>query len=234
MDIAGLGERVIEKLLETGKIKDIADIYTLDIEDLADLQLAGEKSSRILGEKAATSIIKSIESSRTRDPAALLSALGIRYVGSRVAEILSDSFGGVDGLESADENTLASVEGIGPRIAFSVAAFFRDPRNRKTIDKLRAAGVATRTGKKKVLDIDGSLKDLSFVFTGEMETRTRQEAESRVRQLGGATPSSVSRKTSFLVCGNNPGSKLSKAQSLGVKIIDEKAFLDMIGEGIND
>lgn len=228
MDITGLGERLMEKLVETGMIKDIADLYTLNPKDLAPLRLMGEKSSRVLGEKAAASVFSSIEASRSRPPEALIAALGIRYVGSRVAELLAGAFGGVDGLEAADENDLASIDGVGPRIAASVVAFFRDPANRETIAKLRAAGVATASQERPAQRGTGPLGGLSFVFTGELESMSRPRAEAEVRELGGGTPSSVSRKTSFVVCGSNPGNKLAKAQSLGVKIIDEKTYREMI------
>ncbi len=234
MDITGLGERLIDRLVETGIIKDIADIYTLDLEDLAPIKLVGEKSSRILGEKAAATLLASIDASRSRPPETLIAALGIRYVGARVAELLAEAFGDIDGLESADEETLASVEGVGPRIAASVTAFFRDPRNRSTLDKLRSAGVATASKERQTPRVDGPLKGLSFVFTGELEGMTRLEAEAVVRGSGGSTPSSVSRKTSFVVRGENPGSKLAKAQSFGVRIIDEREFRDLIGKALEN
>lgn len=228
MDITGFGERLIDRLVETGMIKDIADIYTLSLDDLAPIKLVGEKSSRILGEKAAATVLASIDASRSRPPEALIAALGIRYVGSRVAEILAEAFGGIDGLESSEENDLASIDGIGPRIAASVEAFFRDPANRETIAKLRAAGVATGSKVKPAQRGTGPLDGLSFVFTGELESMPRPRAEAEVRELGGSTPSSVSRKTSFVVCGSSPGGKLAKAQLLGVKVIDEKTYREMI------
>lgn len=228
MDITGLGERLIERLIETGKIKDISDIFFLTSGDLAPLQLVGEKSSRVLGEKAAASVISSIEASKSRPPEALIAALGIRYVGSRVAELLSESLGGVEDIASADEETLSSIDGVGPRIAASVAAFFRDPANRKTVERLGSAGVSTRSSGRSTRKGEGPLKSLGFVFTGELQSMTRPIAEAEVRKLGGNTPSSVSRKTSYVVSGENPGSKLSRAQALGVRIIDEKTYLEMI------
>ncbi len=227
MDIAGLGERVLERLVETESVRDIADIYSLSVEDLAELVLTGERSSRVLGEKAARTVLASVESSKDRPLASLISALGIRYVGSRVAEILAEAFGSLQGLQSADEETLASVDGVGPRIASSVAAFFRDARNRETVARLTEAGVTGRVQERDAAT-GVVLKGLSFVFTGEMTGMTRSEAESLVKELGGSAPSSVSRKTSFLVTGTDPGSKLAKARSLGVKVIDESSFLEMI------
>lgn len=229
MDIGGLGEKLLEKLVEKGIVRDFADIYSLTLNDLAPITLIGDKSSRILGEKAATFILASIESSRKRPFSSLITALGIKYVGPRVADILARAFGDIEKLSSSDEGTLASIEGIGPTIASSVSAFFRDAQNRKTLERLKAAGLNMSTAVVRGNEKKGPLAGQSFVFTGELEGMTRSEAESKVRELGGSTPSSVSRKTSFVVEGSNPGSKLAKAGSLGVRVIDEKAFLDLIG-----
>ncbi|MDD2516804.1 MAG: NAD-dependent DNA ligase LigA, partial [Synergistales bacterium] len=228
MDIGGLGEKLLEKLVEEGVVSDIADIYSLSMGDLAPILLTGEKSSRVLGEKAASSVLDSISSSKERPLSALIAALGIRYVGSRVAEILAEAFGSLEDLGSCDEDSLASIEGVGPRIASSVAAFFRDPRNRETIARLKAAGLNVSSSGSPQRGGVGPLKGLSFVFTGELEGMTRSEAENRVKELGGSTPSSVSRKTSFVVSGSAPGSKLAKAVTLGIRVIDEKTFLDLI------
>ena len=228
MDIGGLGEKLLEKLVEEGGVSDIADIYSLSMGDLAPILLTGEKSSRVLGEKAASSVLDSISSSKERPLSALIAALGIRYVGSRVAEILAEAFGSLEDLGSCDEDSLASIEGVGPRIASSVAAFFRDPRNRETIARLKAAGLNVSSSGSPQRGGVGPLKGLSFVFTGELEGMTRSEAENRVKELGGSTPSSVSRKTSFVVSGSAPGSKLAKAVTLGIRVIDEKTFLDLI------
>lgn len=228
MDIGGLGEKLLEKLVEEGVVSDIADIYSLSMGDLAPILLTGEKSSRVLGEKAASSVLDSISSSKERPLSALIAALGIRYVGSRVAEILAEAFGSLEDLGSCDEDSLASIEGVGPRIASSVAAFFRDPRNRETIARLKAAGLNVSSSGGPQRGGVGPLKGLSFVFTGELEGMTRSEAENRVKELGGSTPSSVSRKTSFVVSGSAPGSKLAKAVTLGIRVIDEKTFLDLI------
>ncbi len=228
MDIGGLGEKLLEKLVEEGVVSDIADIYSLSMGDLAPILLTGEKSSRVLGEKAASSVLDSISSSKERPLSALIAALGIRYVGSRVAEILAEAFGSLEDLGSCDEDSLASIEGVGPRIASSVAAFFRDPRNRETIARLKAAGLNVSSSGSPQRGGVGPLKGLSFVFTGELEGMTRSEAENRVKELGGSTPSSVSRKTSFVVSGSAPGSTLAKAVTLGIRVIDEKTFLDLI------
>ena len=228
MDIRGLGEKLLEKLVEEGLVRDIADIYSLSVDDLAPILLTGDKSSRVLGEKAASFVLASINSSKERPLSALIAALGIRYVGPRVAEILADAFGSLEELGSADEDSLASIEGVGPRIASSVVAFFRDPRNRETLARLKAAGLNVSSPGNRQRGDTGPLQGLSFVFTGELGGMTRSEAEDRVRELGGSTSSSVSRKTSFVVTGSSPGSKLAKAVTLGVRVIDEKTFLDLI------
>ncbi len=168
MDIGGLGEKLLEKLVEEGVVSDIADIYSLSMGDLAPILLTGEKSSRVLGEKAASSVLDSISSSKERPLSALIAALGIRYVGSRVAEILAEAFGSLEDLGSCDEDSLASIEGVGPRIASSVAAFFRDPRNRETIARLKAAGLNVSSSGSPQRGGVGLLKGLSFVFTGEL------------------------------------------------------------------
>jgi DNA ligase (NAD+) len=230
MDIGGLGEKLLAKLVEEGLVKDFADIYSLTLDDLASIRLTGDKSSRILGEKAASSILASIDLSRERPFPALLSALGIKYVGPRVAEILAGAFGNIERLSSSGEDVLASIEGIGPTIASTVAAFFSDPRNRRTLERLKAAGLTMSTPEAHGGEKGGPLGGLSFVFTGELEAMTRQEAEKIVKELGGATPTSVSGRTSFVVRGSNPGGKLAKAENLGVRVIVEKDFLDLVAE----
>ncbi|MEA3507423.1 MAG: NAD-dependent DNA ligase LigA [Synergistota bacterium] len=226
MDIQGLGEKVVEALLETGTVSGLADLYSLTPDMIEDIRLAGEKNERKLGRKTAESIVRSIEASKNRPLSNLLAALGIRFAGARVAGILADNFGDIDALSAADVETLAAIEGIGPVIAASVVTFFADEANRETIEKLRSAGVQlseekTRNGE------NGPWSGVSIVFTGELERATRKEAEMVARLLGALTPSSVSSKTGWLVCGASPGSKLQKARSLGVEILDEATFWSM-------
>ena len=133
-------------------------------------------------------------------------------------------------MSSSGEDVLASIEGIGPTIASTVAAFFSDPRNRRTLERLKAAGLTMSTPEAHGGEKGGPLGGLSFVFTGELEAMTRQEAEKIVKELGGATPTSVSGRTSFVVRGSNPGGKLAKAENLGVRVIVEKDFLDLVAE----
>ncbi len=226
MDIQGLGEKVVEALLETGMVSGLADLYSLTPDTIEDIRLAGEKNERKLGRKTAESIVRSIEASKNRPLSNLLAALGIRFAGARVAGTLADGFGGIDALSGANAETLAAIEGIGPVIAASVVTFFADETNRETIEKLRSAGVQlsekkTRNGK------NGPWSGVSIVFTGELERATRKEEETVARLLGALTPSSVSSKTGWLVCGASPGSKLQKARSMGVEILDEATFWSM-------
>ncbi len=229
MDIRGLGGKIVEKLVDSGMVKDYSDLYRLEVEDLAQLQLTGEGATRKLGEKSAKSILRSLEESKNRPLRDLLAALGIRFVGGTVAELLAQSFGSIDELVNAEEQELSEIEGIGPTIAASVAAFFRDEQNRAMIDKLRSAGLRL-TAQKRVSEGKGPFSELSVVFTGELENMTRSEAEELVRRLGGATASRVSGKTNLLVVGANPGSKLDEARKRGVRIADETEFFSMVKE----
>lgn len=229
MDVRGLGEKIVDKLVAEGMVKDFADLYRLDLEDLAQLQLSGEGATRKLGRKNAESILQSIEESKNRSLRDLLAALGIRFVGGRVAELLTETFGSVDDLMEADERQLSEIEGIGPEIAASVAAFFKDERNRAMIEKLRSAGLRF-TREEKAHIGEGPFSHLSVVFTGELESMTRSEAEEIVKRLGGSTASRVSGKTNLVVVGANPGSKYEEARRRGVETCDEGDFLSMIKE----
>jgi len=220
MDIQGLGEKLIDQLVEKGLVRDIADLYTLSEEELASLERMGKKSAQ--------NLIRALEASKNRPLANLIYALGIRYVGSRVAELLAENFGSLERLMEATEEEILQIEGIGPRIASSVVSFFRDEANRRTIERLIALGVKTRL-ERPALEKD-VWRGLRFVFTGELERATRLEAENIVKSLGGQISSDVSRKTSYVVVGKNPGSKLERAVNLGVKTIDEDSFWRMVEE----
>ncbi|MFP4481854.1 MAG: NAD-dependent DNA ligase LigA [Thermovirgaceae bacterium] len=233
MDIRGLGEKIVEKLVDTGIVRDYADLYRLNAENLAQLQLTGEGTRRRLGEKTAESIMRSIEESKDRPLRDLLAALGIRFVGGTVAEILSQAFGTMDNLMKAQEQELSEIEGIGPRIAASVAAFFRDDQNSTMIEKLRESGLRF-TAEETVPDEEGPFSQLSVVFTGELGSMTRSEAEDLVRRLGGTTASRVSGKTNLVVAGVNAGSKLEEARKRGVQVVDEEEFVSMVREAGTD
>jgi DNA ligase (NAD+) len=220
MDIQGLGEKLIDQLVERGLVCDIADLYTLSEEELASLERMGKKSAQ--------NLIRALEASKNRPLANLIYALGIRYVGSRVAELLAENFESLERLMEATEEEILQIEGIGPRIASSVVSFFRDEANRRTIERLIALGVKTRL-ERPALEKD-VWRGLRFVFSGELERATRLEAENVVKSLGGQVSSDVSRKTSYVVVGKNPGSKLERAVNLGVKTIDEDSFWHMVEE----
>ena len=222
MDIEGLGEKIVALLNAEGRIVDVADLYKLRPEDLAPLQRMGEKSAQ--------NLVEAVARSKQRPLARLLFALGIRHVGEQTARLLADAFGSLDAIARAGEEDLVAVEGIGPETAASVIHFFREKGNRALIERLRAEGVlpkarpAAKKGSAK-----GPLSGKSFVFTGGLESMTRDEAAKAVRALGGKVSSAVSNKTSYVVAGKDPGSKVEKAEKLGVEIPDEQTFLKLIG-----
>jgi DNA ligase (NAD+) len=221
MDIEGIGEKLAEALLKAGLIKDVGDIYTLEEEKLIGLERMGEKS--------ADNILKAIAESKKRPLSRVIFALGIRHVGSETAEILAKNFGSIDRLSQATAEELMAVPTIGPTIAESIVAFFRQASNRKVIDKLKKAGVRMAeeiTEKPREQPLAGK----EFVVTGKLDSFTRTEAEARIRELGGSVGSSVSKKTTYLVVGADPGSKLDRARELSTALLDEKQFLDMLEE----
>ena len=218
MDIRGLGDKLAEQLVEKKIIESLADIYDLTREDIMGLDRMGEKSAQ--------NLMESIENSKRRPLSALIAALGIRFVGDKVADILADHFGSMDALQAVSEEDLAQVDGIGPVIASSVEAFFHDDANRELLARFGKSGV-NMTGTVRILR-EGVFSGMTVVFTGEMLSITRSEAEKRVKELGGKFAGSVSAKTSLVVAGEKAGSKLDKARDLGIRIIDETEFLQML------
>ena len=218
MDIEGLGDKLIAKLIEEKLIQDPADIYYLKLEQLLPLER--------MGEKLASNIISAIERSKKTTLPKLLYALGIRNVGEHIAEVLSNHFRTMDNIKNATIEELTSILEIGPTIAESIYNFFHNEKNLHLLDKLFAAGVEYEpvTTEEKPQPLAGK----TFVFTGALSSLTRSEAEAMVKRLGGKATSSVSKKTDFVVVGENPGSKYKKAITLGVKTITEKEFLQMI------
>jgi DNA ligase (NAD+) len=218
MDIEGIGEKLAEALLKAGLIKDVGDIYNLKEEKLTELERMGKKS--------ADNILKAIEESKKRPLSRVIFALGIRHVGSETAEILAKHFGSIDSLSQATEDELMTAPTIGPTIAESIVAFFRQGSNRKVIEKLKKAGVTMQEKAARPRELPLAGKE--FVVTGKLDSFTRTEAESRIRELGGLVGSSVSKKTDFLVVGADPGSKLDRARELGTTQLNEKQLLDML------
>lgn len=229
MDIEGVGERLVEKLFALGLIKDAADLYKLRKEDL--LALEGFQ------ERLATKIIDSIEQSKDRPLSRVIFALGIPHVGAQMAEILARKYPDIELLMSASEDELASLEGVGPVIAHAVAEFLRDPRHKDLIRRLQAAGVRMRetdrpSGAQGL--VGGRAQPLAgktFVLTGTLPTLSRADATALIEQAGGRVTGSVSRRTDYVVVGEAPGSKLAKAQELGIKLLDEAGLLSLIQQG---
>ena len=219
-DIDGLGERWCGILIEQGMVRDVADLYCLEKSRLLDLDR--------MGDKLATRIMDNIEASKSRPLPRLLFALGITHVGSEVADLLSQNFLGIDELSQANEEDLTEIEGIGPKIAESIIAWFQEPENRRVVEKLRSSGVRLR---QDALPATATSSDaspfagLTFVVTGTLSAMSRSDAEGRIKALGGKAASSVTKKTGYVVVGASPGSKAAKAEQLGIPILDEDAFL---------
>jgi len=219
MDIEGLGEALVDQLLQKGMIQDVPGLYRLQRADLAALDRMADKSAANLQEE--------IERSKERDLARALYALGIRFVGEKTAELLADAFGDIDALMEASEDDLQRVSEVGPRVASAIRQFFSQERNRDVVRSLREAGVAMRHVM-PVRSDGGLLAGKTLVLTGTLPTLSRDEATRLILRHGGKVSSSVSRKTSFLVAGESAGSKLEKARTLKVPVLDETAFLKII------
>jgi DNA ligase (NAD+) len=218
MDIEGLGVKLIDQLVDKGLVKDVADIYYLEKEQLIELERMAEKSAQ--------NISDAIEASKTKPLSKFLYALGIRQVGETTAEDLARRFSRLDDFFHLSEEDLREVEGIGPEVSASVYQFFRDKKNKESIERLKKAGVKVIEPKVKG---KGKLAGKTFVFTGALKTFGRDEARDLVESMGGMTASSVSKKVDILVIGEDPGSKFDKAKELGIKILTEEEFKKMIG-----
>jgi DNA ligase (NAD+) len=218
MDIEGIGERMSQALFDAGLIKDVGDLYSITRDQLLGLEKIADKS--------AANILSSIEKSKDRPLPRVIFALGILNIGDQTAELLAEHFTSIDELARASQEQLQEIPSIGPKIADSILAFFRQKQNQKIIDKLRNAGVKLEAEKSKRKDLP--LAGLEFVITGTLISSARPEAEAKIKELGGKAGSDVTRKTSYLVVGEDPGSKLTRAQSLGTKTLTEKEFLELL------
>ncbi len=218
MDIEHLGTALIDQLVDSSLVRSFADIYKLQKSDLIDLERMAEKSAQ--------NVIDAIEASKSQPLWRLIAALGIRHIGSESAQILAEHFGSLDALIRADIQQLEEIEQIGTTMAESIYEYFKNPVNRKVIDELLSAGLKPKHHRMKRSD---KLAGKTIVVTGTLENFSRQQAEQTIKEAGGKSASSVSKKTDFVLAGDNPGSKLDKAKKLGVKIINEKQFLEMIG-----
>jgi len=220
MDIRGIGESLSATLLREELVKDAADLYYLKDKKEQLLQL--EK----MADKSVDNIIKAIDRSRKRPLSRVVFALGIRHIGDETAEIIAREFPSLDDLAHASRERLMSVPTIGPKIADSILTFFRLEENRRLIEKLKAAGVQLE--EKKARAAERPLSGMEFVVTGTLEAFTRQEAEARIKALGGTAKDNVTRKTAYLVVGAEPGSKLARAQALGIKQLTEAEFRKLL------
>jgi DNA ligase (NAD+) len=225
MDIDGVGEKLCQALFEAGLIKDAADLYRLTKGQLLGLERMADKS--------ASNVLNSIEKSKDRPLARVIFALGILHVGDQYAELLAEQFHSIDELAEASEEQLSTLPSIGPKIAESIVAFFRQKGNRRIIEKLRKAGVRLeREEVKEAQPEELPLAGLEFVLTGKLETFSRSEAEAKIKALGGKAGSDVTRKTSYVVVGADPGSKLAKAQKLGIETLSEAEFLELLDKAV--
>jgi DNA ligase (NAD+) len=217
MDIENLGEALIEQLVDSGLVKNFADLYKLTKDQLMGLERMGPKS--------AANVVEAIEKSKKQPLWRLVAALGIRHIGSQSAQLLTEHFDSIEELMNASIEKLQGIEQIGPTTAESVYEYFHNPQNRKVVEELLKAGVKPEKPKAKKT---GKLSGKTFVITGTLEGMTRPQAEQAIRDAGGKTASSVSKQTDFVVVGKEPGSKYDKAMKLGVKIISEKDFEGML------
>jgi DNA ligase (NAD+) len=220
MNIEGLGESLVEQLVERQLVRDVADLYDLDAATLENLERMGKKS--------AANLLAEIERSKTNDVWRLIHGLGIRHVGERGAQVLVQHFGSVAALATASLEALRQAREVGPVLAASVRQWFDEPSNRRLIERLGAAGVRVEAPARVKTDGPQPLEGLTFVITGTLDAMSRDEAQRRIEGLGGKVTGSVSKKTKYLVAGADAGSKLEKARALGVTTLDEPAFLKLI------
>jgi DNA ligase (NAD+) len=220
MKIDGLGDRLVDQLVEKGLVRDVADLYRLDKQSLQELERMGPKS--------AENLVKEIDASRSLEFWRLLFGIGIRHVGERTAQILARHFGSIERLEHASAEELEQVHEIGPKLAESIYQFLRQPENRALIERLRNAGLPMKSDAVEEPQRAQVFAGKTFVLTGTLDTITREEATALIAERGGRVTSSVSKKTDFVLAGRDAGAKLQKAQDLGVRILDEREFSAML------
>jgi DNA ligase (NAD+) len=217
MNIEGLGEAVVQQLIDRKLVRSVADLYQLDELQLTALDRFAEKSAKAL--------LDEIERSKNAGLARVLMGLGVRFVGERTAELLAEEFGSIEALRVATAEELERVEEVGPRISQAILDFFAQPANNALIESLAKSGVKMTAEKKQR---STQLAGLTFVLTGTLPTLTRDEAKARIEQAGGKTAGTVSKKTSYVVAGDEAGTKLDKANKLKVPVLDEAGLLALL------
>ena len=221
MDIEGLGEAVVDQFVHLGLLKNCADLY--DLRNRQDTLSSLER----WGKKSVQNLLDAIEKSKTRPFSRVVYALGIRHVGASIAQLLVDNFNTIEQLIGAKEPDLQSLQGIGPQIAESVIRFFADHHNQHIVTRLKEAGVQM-IEKKKRIRTSQQFSNKKFVLTGALTAMTREEAKQRIEALGGNVVSSISKNTDFVIVGTDAGTKLEKAKTLGIPLLDEQKFLNML------
>jgi DNA ligase (NAD+) len=217
LDIEGLGEKLIGQLVDKGWVSSVADLYHLKEETLSQLERMADKSAK--------NLIAAIERSKHTTLPRFIYALGIRMVGEATARTLAEHFGELDALSKADEEQLMAIQDIGPEVARSLFTFFRQPHNQEVIQRLIQAGIRWDQSTKPKR---GPLQGMTFLFTGTLPSLSREEAKNLIETQGGKTAQSISKKVNYVVVGMDPGSKAGKAKMLGLKTLDEKAFLRLV------
>jgi DNA ligase (NAD+) len=218
MNIDGMGDALVDQLVDREVVRNVADLYDLKIEDLMTLERMGVKS--------AGNVIRNIDNSRKNPLPRVLTALGIRFVGERTAVFLAQAFGSMDAIENASVEDLQQAEEVGPKVAEAVVQFFREPSNRELVDRLRRAGLQFTYAFAR--PSAGPLTGATFVLTGTLPTLSRDEAKQLIEQAGGKVASAVSKKTSYVLAGEDAGSKLDKARQLGIRILSEEELREML------
>ncbi|HTM51603.1 MAG TPA: NAD-dependent DNA ligase LigA [Bryobacteraceae bacterium] len=218
MNIDGMGDALVDQLVDRGLVKSVSDVYDLTLEQLVDLERMGKKSAQ--------NVLRNIDRSRQNPLPRVLVGLGIRFVGVRTAVLLAEAFGSLDVIANAEVETLQQAEEVGPKVAESIHEFFREPRNRELVERLREKGLKFDHPRKERKA--GKFDGMTFVLTGTLASMTREQASERIQAAGGKVSGSVSKKTSYVVAGDEAGSKLDKARKLEVPVLDEKKFMDLL------
>jgi len=219
MDIDGMGDALVDQLVDGGLVRGVADVYNLTLDQLMGLERMGQKSAK--------KILDNIERSKEQPLPRVLNGLGIPFVGERTAQILADTFGSMEAIAGAGEEKLQEAEEVGPKVALSIREFFAEPRNRTLVEQLRKAGLRFEHEVRR--KASGALEGKTFVLTGTLAGLSRDEAKARIEAAGGKVTGSVSKRTDYVVAGEEAGSKLDKARTLGIAVIGERELLDMIG-----